>query len=417
MLFKKTESAEALGTLAGWTSSLLGSARSNSGQVVTVKSALAIPVLQNCVSLLAESIAQLPVELYRRLPNGGREPAIDHPLYPILKHAPNDWQTPFEFREISQMSAGLRGNSYSYIDRDARGRVTAMYPLDPAKVTVLKGPDLMPYYQFEGQDPMPQRLIHHVRWLSLDGYLGVSPIVQHANAIGYALALNEYSAKSFMHGTALSGVLERPKDAPKITDESTINEIANKWMAKFGGAANAGRVAVLQEGMTFKPLVVNNVDAELINALKLSDSDIARIYKMPLPMIGSMEGATYNNVENLQIQFVIYSLMPWLRRHEQAMHRDLLNTDERNDYYIEFNISGLLRGNQQARYAAYAVGRQWGWLSINDIRRLENMPPVAGGNVYLQPLNMVDAADPKATNTPTDRPDPDAVAEIAEALQ
>lgn len=412
MLFKRT--IEEIGRNAGWSSALLGSTTASSGQLVTTTSALGIPVLQNCVSLLAESVAQLPLELYKRTPDGGREPATEHGLYPVLKHTPNGWQTPFEYREISQMAAGLRGNSYSYIERDKRGNVVALYPLDPTKITVMKGPDLQPFYRFEGADVMPQRMIHHVRWLSLDGYMGISPIINHANSIGYALALSEYSAKSFLHGSALSGVLERPAGAPAIKDESVMQNIANAWTAKFGGSGNAGKVAVLQEGMTFKPLTTSNVDSELINALRLSDSDIARIYKMPLPMVGSMEGATYNNVENLQIAFVVYALMPWLKRHEQAMQRDLLTPSERNSHYIEFNISGLLRGNQSARYAAYAVGRQWGWLSINDIRRMENMPPVEGGSVYLQPLNMVDASDPNATKP---KPDAQAVDQIAKALQ
>lgn len=415
MLFNKKTAFE-VGTLAGWTSSLMGASRSSSGQTVTVKSALGIPILQNCVSLLAESLAQLPVELYRRLPNGGRQAATDHKLYPILKYAPNGWQTPFEYREIKQISAGLRGNSYSWIDRNGRGEIIGLYPIDPAKVTMLKGPDLLPYYQIDGAEPVPQRLIHHVRWFSLDGYMGLSPIALHANALGYTQALAEYSAKSFVHGTALSGVLERPKDAPKITSESDVDAIANKWVSKFGGSSNSGRVAVLQEGMTFKPLTMSNVDAELIDALKMTDVDMGRIYKIPLPMVGSMEGATYNNVENLQIQYVVYALMPWIRRHEQAMQRDFLNTSEREQYYIEFNVGGLLRGNQTARYAAYAVGRQWGWLSINDIRRLENLPPISGGDAYLQPLNMIDATDPKASRPPKEA-DAKALAEISEILK
>lgn len=414
MLFKK--SAVEVGMLAGWTSGLLGATRSSSGQMVTHKTALAIPVLQNCVSLLAESVAQLPLELYRRQPDGGRQAATDHPLYDILKHQPNGWQTPFEYRECGQMAAGLRGNAYSYIERDGRGRIKALYPLDPGKMTVLKGEDLQPYYQIGTGEAMPQRMIHHVRWVSLDNYVGLSPIALHANSVGYTLALTEYSAKSFLNGTALSGVLERPHESPAIKDQKVIDSITSDWQDRFGGAGNKGKVAFLQEGMTFRPLTMSNVDAELISALKLSDSDIARIYKMPLPMVGSMEGATYNNVENLQIQFVIYTLMPWLRRHEQAMQRDFLNSSERNGLYIEFNIGGLLRGNQEARYKAYAVGRQWGWLSINDIRRLENLPPVKGGDVYLQPLNMVDAADPNAVKF-TKEPDTKAVAAVAEALQ
>lgn len=396
MLFNsKRETAAEAGARVGWLSSMLGGAtRSTVGQMVTPQSAMALPVLQACVSIIAESVAQLPLEVYERQEDGGRKPATAHPAYDLLKFTPNDWQTPFEAREYAQTALGLRGNAYSYIERDGRGRPTALIPLNPGDVQVFKGPDLKPYYAIDGADPIPARFIHHVRWVSLDKYTGLSPIALHANSIGYAQALEEYGGKSFLNGTALSGVLERPKEATAIKDPSMVEDLTNKWQAKFGGSSNAGKVALLQEGMTFKALTMNNVDAELIGALKLASADIARIYKMPPPMLGFMEAATYNNVENLQIQYVIYTLMPWLRRHEQAMQRDLLLASERSRYYIEFNIGGLLRGNQQARFAAYAVARQWGWLSVNDIRRLENLPPVAGGEIYLQPLNMTAAGMP-----------------------
>lgn len=392
MLFNRKESAHEAGARAGWLSSLIGgSAKAASGQVVTPQTAMALPILQNCVSLLAESVAQLPLEVFERKGDGSRRAADEHPAYALLKYAPNDWQTPFESREYAQTSLGLRGNAYSFIERDGRGHPTAMVPLNPGDVQVFKGPDLKPYYSIDGKDPVPARFVHHVRWVSLDKYTGLSPIALHANSIGYAMALEEYGSKSFLHGTALSGVLERPKEATAIKEQKNIDDLTNAWQAKFGGAANAGKVALLQEGMTFKALTMNNVDAELINAMKLAATDITRIYKMPPPMVGIMEAATYNNVENLQIQFVIYTLMPWLRRHEQALQRDLLLSSERGRFYIEFNIGGLLRGNQEARFKAYAVARQWGWLSVNDIRRLENLPPVDGGDVYLQPLNMVAA--------------------------
>lgn len=391
MLFnrKTNEAPEAIGARLGWLSSIGGGATSSkAGQLVTPQSALALPVLQASVSTLAESVAQLPLEIYERLDDGGRKPATNHPAYDLLKYQPNEWQTPFEHREFSQTSLGLRGNSYCYIERDGAARPTALIPLNPSDVQVFKGSDLKPYYSIDGKDPIPARFVHHVRWLSLDRYTGLSPIALHANSIGYAQALEEYGGKSFLHGTALSGVLERPKEAGPIKEQSAIDKLTADWQAKFGGSSNAGKVALLQEGMVFKALTMSNVDAELIAALKMSGEDIARIYKMPLPMLGYLDKATYNNVENLLIQFVIYALMPWVRRHEQALQRDLLLASERHRYYIEFNIGGLLRGNQEARYKAYAVARQWGWLSVNDIRRLENLPPVEGGDVYLQPLNM-----------------------------
>jgi HK97 family phage portal protein len=381
------------GGSGSWLSGL-GGARSDAGPLVTVESALTLTSLQACVTLIAESFAQLPVELIRRTKDGGRESAKDHPLYRILAYAPNEWQTPFEYRENSQLKAGTRGNSISLIGRDGDGTVTGLYPVDTESVQVLKGPDLLPYYRIDGQELIPQRMVHHVRWWSLNNYVGMSPIMLHANAIGHAQAIQQYAGKSFLNGTALSGVIERPRESSPIKDQSVIDRITDRWQQMYGGSTNAKRVAMLQEGMTFKPLSMTNVDAELIPALKLTSLDIARIYKVPPHMIGELDKATFSNIEHQAIQFVIYTLLPWIKRHEQAMMRDLLLPGERDEYYIEFNVSGLLRGDQGSRYAAYAVARQWGWLSVNDIRRLENLPPIKGGNTYLQPLNMVDAAKP-----------------------
>jgi HK97 family phage portal protein len=380
---------------------LIGSAGSSSAGVrVTPESALALPVIQNCVTLLAESLAQLPLELYERQDGGQRQVAVDHPLYQVLRYKPNPFQTPYDRVELSQMSAGLRGNSYSVIDRGDDGQVRELWPLDTDKVTVLKGPDLLPYYRVAGvADPLPMRLVHHVRWHSHNGYVGLSPMQLHADAVGLALAVRQFTGKSFANGATLSGVIERPKEVAAIKDQASIDSIVDQWGAKYSGLDNAKKVALLQEGMTFKPVSMTNVDADLAALLKLSAVDGARIYKIPLPMVNDLDKANYNTIEQLLIQFVVFALLPWAKRHEQAMMRDFLLEGDRKRYFIEFNLSGLMRGDQKSRYESYAIGRQWGWLSVNDIRRLENLPPVAGGDTYLQPLNMVAAngaaADPK----------------------
>ncbi|MBA1321198.1 phage portal protein [Pseudomonas plecoglossicida] len=376
----------------GFWRSLIGSGRASSGVTVTPDSALAITVLQNCVTLLAESIAQLPLEMYRRLGDGKRESASGHPLYDVLRYQPNPWQTPYEYREASQLALGLRGNSYSFIERGDDGAVKALYPLRNDKVLVMKGGDLRPVYRIGGHQPLPMRLIHHVRWHTKNHYTGLSPIELHADAVGLAQAVRQYAGKSFANGTAVSGVIERPVGAAPIKEQGSIDRILDQWGNKFSGIDNAKKVAMLQEGMTFKPVSMNNVDAELLGILKATGLDLARIYKIPPHMVNDLEKASYNSLEQLLIQYVIFALMPWVKRHEQAMMRDFLLPGERRDYFIEFNLSGLLRGDQKSRYDAYAIGRQWGWLSINDIRRLENMPPVANGDSYLQPLNMTDVA-------------------------
>lgn len=371
---------------------LIGSGRNSSGVTVTPDTALALPILQNCVTLLAESIAQLPLELYRRQDKGQREPAINHPLYDVLRYQPNGFQTPYELRECEQMAVGLRGNSYTFVERGEDGNVTALWPLVNDKVVVCKGDDMLPYYRVGTSEPLPMRHIHHVRWVSRNHYVGLSPVELHAEAVGLAQAVRTYTGKSFANGATVSGVIERPREAPAIKDQGTIDRILDQWGNKYGGMDNAKKVAMLQEGMTFKPISMTNVDADIANILKLSGSDVARIYKIPLPMVNDLDKANYNTIEQLLIQFVVFGLLPWVKRHEQAMMRDYLLPQDRREYFIEFNLSGLLRGDQKSRYEAYAIGRQWGWLSVNDIRRLENMPPVPGGDVYLQPLNMVDAS-------------------------
>lgn len=401
----------------GWVSGILGGRRSSSGTRVTADTAMSVAALQNCVTLLAESLAQMPLELYRRLDGGNRETARNHPLWKVLAVAPNPWQTPFEYREFGQVSVGLRGNAYSLIDRDGSGQVTALYPMQADRVEVLKSPQsLEPFYRIAGTgDVVPMRSMHHVRWWSKNSYVGMSPLELHRDTIGYAQALADFSSKAFANGPGLAGVLKRPSEAPAIKTQAGIEKVLDDWRDKFSGTDNAKKVALLQEGMAFEPIKVSLVDVELINAMKLSAIDLARIYKVPAHMINLLDAATYNNVENLQIQFVIYALMPWVRRHEQAMMRDFLTEADRADYYIEYNVGGLLRGDQTSRYAAYALARQWGWLSINDIRRLENLPPVDGGDAYLEPLNMQHASAPRTA--PADsKPSKQALADVERGL-
>ncbi|AXT46605.1 MULTISPECIES: phage portal protein [Chromobacterium] len=379
----------------GWISSLMGAgARSASGVRVSPEKALALTTLQSCVTQIAESVAQLPCELYRR-DGDSRIRATDHPVYRLIRHEPNQWQTAYEFREQQQVSAGLRGAAYSFIERDEAGYPVALLPLDPTKVQVLKGQDLLPYYRIGSNPAMPMRMIHHVRWFTLNGYTGVSPVQLHCDTIGLALATQDHASMVFANGTHLAGVLERPavvgQTLLKPLETDRVRDIKDAWRAEYSGSSNAMKVAVLQDGMSFRPLSMTNEDAQLLESRKLSALEVAQIYKMPLHKVNLLDRATNNNIEHQAIEFVVYCLMPWLRRHEQAMMRDLLLPNERDEYYIEFNVGGLLRGDTQTRYAAYAVGRQWGWLSVNDIRRLENLPPIPGGDIYLQPLNMVHA--------------------------
>ena len=205
----------------------------------------------------------------------------------------------------------------------------------------------------------------------------------------------------FGNGTTLSGVITRPSAAPAIKDPAGIERITSEWASKYAGADNSGKVALLQEGMEFKPLSMTNQDAQLIAARQYGVRDVARIYGIPAHMLGDLDRATHSNIEQQSLEFVIYTLMAWLKRHEEAMERDFLSEEERlAGMTIRFDITGLLRGDISSRYAAYAQARQWGWMSINDIRRMENLPPVQGGDSYLQPLNMTDVQTPPVVAPP-----------------
>ena len=377
--------------------------QSKAGIVITSETAMALSAVRACVTLLAESVAQLPCELYRRGANGGRERATDHPVYDLIHSEPNKKDTSFEYFEQQQGLLGLEGNCYSIIDRDGKGYPRELIPVNPQKVIVLKGPDGMPYYELpEIGETLPMRMMHHVKVFSLDGYIGSSPIQTNADVLGLNLAVEEHASQVFRRGTTMSGVIERPKDAPTIKSQDAIDRLLAKWTDRYSGVRNAFSVALLQEGMSYKQLSQDNEKAQLLQSRQWGVEEVCRLYKIPPHMVQMLAKATNNNIEHQGLQFVMYTLLAWLKRHEGALMRDLLLPSERSDLYIEFNVSGLLRGDQKSRYESYALGRQWGWLSVNDIRRMENLPPIAGGDKYLTPLNMVDSKQIlPGDNTPT----------------
>ena len=387
---------------------LHGQSRSTSGIYVTPDSALGFIAVYACVKLLAESVAQLPCNLYRHTDNqGSRERATDHPAYDLIRHAPNGWQTAFQYHEYQQGGLGLRGNAYAYIERNPAGQLTEIIPLNPAKVNVRVGADRRPVFDISDETSgvmgsgVPFSRIHHIAAFSTNGYVGLSPIAAGREGLGLALATEQHAGLVFANGTHIGGVLERPYVSEmRPLGQAQIEALKAQWKNLYSGLNSSGEVAVLQDGIQFKQIAMSNEDAQLLASRVHSINEIARLYNIPPHMIQLLDKATFSNIEHQGLQFVIYTLLPWIRRHEAALMRDLLTADERRaGHYFEFNVSGLMRGDQQARYAAYAQGRQWGWLSVNDIRRMENLAPVPNGDVYLQPLNMVDAGSNPLRNT------------------
>ena len=371
------------------------------GKTVTEKSAMQLTAVYACVRILAEAIAGLPLHLYRRGKNGSKDKAADHPLYSLLHDEPNPEMTSFVFRETMMTHLLLYGNCYSQIIRDGRGQVTALYPLMPNQMSVDRDERGQLYYTYLRSNEeaatmsgstvylMPEDVLH-VPGLGFDGLVGYSPIAMARNSIGMALACEEYGAKFFANGASPSGVLEHPGT---IKDISRLRE---SWNSVYGGSKNAGKVAILEEGMHYAPISISPNEAQFLETRKFQVDEIARIFHVPPHMIGDLERSTFSNIEQQSLEFVKYTLNPWVCRWEQALTRALLSPREKREYFIKFNVDGLLRGDYQSRMNGYAVGRQNGWMSANDIRELENLdriPAEQGGDLYLVNGNMIRMTD------------------------
>ena len=365
---------------------------SSSGKSVNEKTALQTTAVYACVRILAETIASLPLHTYR-YSTGGKEKAQDHPLYYLLHSEPNPEMTSFVFRETLMGHLLLWGNAYAQIIRDGRGRVLGLYPLLPSKMLVSRTDQGILFYQYEKDGRtyfLPDTDVLHIPGLGFDGLVGYSPVAMAKNAIGMAIATEEYGAKFFANGASPGGVLEHPgvvKDPGKIRES---------WNAVYQGSGNAHRVAVLEEGMKFQPIGIPPEQAQFLETRKYQLNEIARIFRIPPHMIGDLEKSSFSNIEQQSLEFVMYTLDPWVIRWEQAISRVLFSDSEKRQYFVKFNVDGLLRGDYQSRMNGYAVGRQNGWLSANDIRELENLnriSPELGGDLYLINGNMTKLAD------------------------
>jgi len=380
---------------------LMGSAAPTvSGVSVGPDSALKLSVVYACVRLLSETIAALPLVVYQRRADGGREEATQHPLYELLHDQPNANQTAIEFRQMMTAHALLRGNAYARIVPGPRGPADQLIPLHPDHVTPEELPDGNLRYRVSGLTrPLLDDEVLHLKGMSLDGKMGVSVITYMRESIGLGLAAEHYGGRFFGNGAQPGGVLKKT-DGKSLSDGAAKRVKASWESAHVGG--NQHRVAVLEEGLEFQAIGINNKDSQFIELREFQAEDIAgRWFGVPPHMIGLTSKATTwgSGIEQMGIGFVVYTLLPWLKRWEQAISRDLIIATDR--YFVEHVVAGLLRGDTQARYAAYAIGRQWGWLSVNDIRHFENMNPISGGETYLTPLNMSPAAELNPATAPT----------------
>ena len=361
--------------------------KADSGERVDEKSAMQIATVYACVRLLAETVAGLPLHLYRYT-ESGKEKALDHPLYKILYRQPNPEMTSFSFRETMLVQLLLWGNCYAQIIRDGRNGILSLYPLLPENMEIdrnEKGEIYYIYHAYTDERPGENNRdiyfrkdeIFHVPGMGFNGLVGFSPIAMMKNALGTTLAVEKYGSSFFRNGAQPSGVLEHPgvlKNPEKIREN---------WSSVYGGANNAHKVAVLEEGMQYKPISLPPEDSQFLSTRLFGVNEICRIFRVPPHMVQDLEHATFSNIEHESLNFVMHSLMPWLVRFEQAIVKDLLLPDEQDEYFPKFNVDGLLRGDYASRMQGYATGISNGFLSPNDIRRLENLdliPEEKGGN-------------------------------------
>jgi len=360
------------------------SSRSAAGIRIDASNALQVGAVFSCLRVLAETIACLPLHVLERQPRGTRR-ASELPLYKRLHQQPNGWQTSFEWREQAVFHIGLWGDAYSEIRGGASGAVDQLVPLHPSRMKVERvenGRLRYLYREENGRETVySQDAILHMRGPSDDGVHGMSIVESCKDAIALARACELHGARYFGNGARPGFVLSTDGDLNAEARES----LRQNWERMHGGVGNSNRTAVLVGGL--KPLEIPQSsmhDAQFIEARKWQLAEIARLFRVPLHLLGAETSP--GSVEHAGLDFVQHTILPWLRRFGSAFVRDLISDDDR--YFVEFDVRGLMRGDAASRSAYYRAMWDIGALSTNDILELENRNPVEGGDERYRPLNM-----------------------------
>ena len=379
----------------GWEA--FGGLETDAGVRVSVDGSLKYSAVFACVRILSESIAALPLVLYRRLERG-KERARELALYELLHDEPNREMTSFELRELLVSHVALWGDAFCEIEYNRLGEPMGLWPLRPDRMEVeRRGGRLRYRYRVPGDNvELSAERIHHIRGLGFNGLRGRSPIKLHMDSVGFGLGVQEFGARYFGNGARPGVILKHPG---KLSD-TAYNRLKQSFNEAHQGLSNAHRAKILEEGVDLATIGVPPEEAQFLETRRFQVEEIARIYRVPPHMLADLERATFSNIEQQSLNFVMHTLQPWLVRIEQALRRDLIRPEQRGQLFVEHVLDGLLRGDTAARYAAYATGRQNGWFSVNDIRGLENMNPIEGGDVYLEPLNMVPVGQAAAGGGP-----------------
>lgn len=377
-----------------WLTDWSGGGPTLSGVAVTTETALTHAAVYACNRVLCESIAALPVGLFRRREGGDVEPADGEPEHTLVSRAPSENYSSYTFRSTVQLGLGLSGNGYAILKRNARGRVTEMRLLRKGESIAPFFHDERLFYEFNGpgsrQVLTPDEVLH-IAAMSTDGINGRSPIAVLRETIGMGLAASQFAASAYANGGRVTGVLKTPQSLK--TEQ--VKQVQDGWRRMAGGAKRGGIPPVLTMGMEFQPIGMNLADAQFISAAKLTTQDIYRAYRIPAHMVGDLERATFSNIEQQSLEFVQYTLLPWVKNWEAELNRKIIPIRSQGEYFFRFNLEGLLRADFKTRWESYTKAIQWGILNRDEVRGLENLNRIPGGlgEVYLTPLNMQPLTD------------------------
>jgi HK97 family phage portal protein len=379
---------------------LAGEIGGSTDGIVNADRAMKFSAVSSCVRVRAETFASVPILLYKKTKEG-REQVNDLPIADILHGSPNSEMSAYGFKETMMTNFDVSGNAVCERLVGADGTLLGLYPYRHDMVTIDRDRETKKLIYKIGSGPDQKTLrrdqVLHVPNLSFDGVVGLSPISYAAQSIQLGLSYETYGVKFYKNAATPSGVFEHPTSL----DEKATERLKTDLKANYQGLNNAGTPMMLEGGMKWHQVTINPIDAQLLESKYFQLEDIARIYRVPQHLIGLLQHATFTNIEHQSLEFVMYTMLPIFKRFEESINCQLLTREQRTaGYYVEAKIDGLLRGDAKSRADAYAVGRQWGWLSVNDIRRLENMPGIgSAGDRYLEPMNMQQAGSTQSSTS------------------
>jgi HK97 family phage portal protein len=382
--------------------SAFGGGSNVAGVRVTEDTAMTLTAVYGCIKILSETVGALPLHVYRRTEDGGKERLTDHWLPRLLEVSPNDEQTPFEFWEFMEAWAAARGNSYAEIIWNNRSEVEQLIPIDNAFVKPERLTNgMIRYTVMDPRNGGRERFIaeddmFHLRGLSRDGFMGISPIAAAARSVGISIATEEFGAAFYENGGTVGNVYEHPN---KMSPEA-YNRFKKSIEENHNSPQKAHKAIILEEGAKQSHQSVTPEEAQFLATRKFGVSEVARLFKMPPHMLGDLERALFNNIEQMAIDFVTYTLTPWLVRIEDKITQKLLLDD--TEIFAEFQTAGLLRGDIKTRFQSYAKAIQFGWMNRNEVRKLENLNTDDDElDKYLVPMNMRTTDEPSPLEVKT----------------